>query len=67
MPKYKIRPGESFRDSDGSIKGGGETIELCDEMAAVHRDRIEPLPEENAVEPAASEASGEAPGGAHRE
>lgn len=61
MPQYKIRPGESFRDSDGSIKGGGETIELCDEMAAVHRDKIVPVPEELPAPGDASATSGAAP------
>lgn len=40
MPQYLIKAGESFRDSDGSIKTGGQTIELDEQMAALHRDKL---------------------------
>ena len=43
MPQFKVRPGEQFKDADGSIKAGGDTIELDAEMAALHRDKVDPV------------------------
>lgn len=63
--KYQIRPGESFRDSDDTVKGGGQLIELCDEMAVVHRDKITPVPDELPVDSAVAQTSGDLP--AHEE
>jgi len=40
---YLIRPGESFKDSDGSVKTGGMSIELDDEMAKLHAARLQPM------------------------
>jgi hypothetical protein len=54
--KFRIKPGASFRDSDDSIKTGGQTIELPPDMAAQHADKVEPLDEEAAaLEAAATE------------
>ena len=42
MPTYRIRPGHSFRDSDGSTKSGGDLIELGEDIAQLHADKVEP-------------------------
>lgn len=42
--KYKIKPGHSFLDSDGTRKEGGAVIELSDDVAAAHADKIDPAP-----------------------
>lgn len=44
MPHYLIRPGEQFRDSDGTVKGGGEMIELDADMAKLHAGKVDPVP-----------------------
>lgn len=44
MALYLILPGESFKDSDGTIKSGGDVIELDPAMAAHHRDKLDPVP-----------------------
>lgn len=49
--KYKIRDGESFRDSDGTIKTGGQLIDLDTSMAQVHAALIHPDPVEPAQTP----------------
>lgn len=41
--KYRILPGYSFRDSDETIKTGGDTIELSDDIATKYADRVEAL------------------------
>jgi hypothetical protein len=38
---YKIRPGYSFLDSDGSTKTGGELIELSDDFANQHCEKVQ--------------------------
>jgi hypothetical protein len=38
---YRIKPGYSFRDSDDSIKTGGELIELSPDVAAQHAEKVE--------------------------
>ena len=40
---YKIKPGYSFLDADGSTKTGGESIDLGDEFAATHADKVDAL------------------------
>lgn len=50
---YKIKGGHSFRDADGSVKTGGQFIELDDDTAETHDDKldgegVESLPEEPA-------------------
>jgi hypothetical protein len=42
--RYIINPGESFRDSDGTVKAGGDEIELDDDMARVHAGKVTPMP-----------------------
>ena len=51
MPHYRIRQGQSLRDSDGTIKTGGDAIELPDDMADLHRDKVEPLTPSPQAEP----------------
>lgn len=51
--QYRILPGYTFRDGD-SILSGGDTIELPLDMVALHRHKIEPLPDQAA--PVASAA-----------
>jgi hypothetical protein len=41
--KYKILPGNSFRDTDGSVKTGGELIDLDEDAARIHADKVEPV------------------------
>ena len=38
---YTIRPGESFRQPDGAVLTGGDTIELDDDMAALHAGKVD--------------------------
>jgi hypothetical protein len=38
---YRIRPGHTFRDSDDSIKGAGEIIELAADTAKLHADKVD--------------------------
>lgn len=46
MKTYTIRTGASFRVSDTRLLTGGETVELEDDVAAAHADKLEPLPAE---------------------
>lgn len=39
---YRIKPGYSFLDADSKIKTGGDTIDLSDDAAAAHAEKIEP-------------------------
>ena len=48
MAQYKIRFGESFKQPDGTTLAGGDTIELDDAMAAIHRAKIDPVPADQA-------------------
>jgi hypothetical protein len=42
MPKkYKIRDGFTFRGDDGNTAVGGDTIELDDDVAALHAHKLE--------------------------
>jgi hypothetical protein len=48
MKTYLIKPGCSFRLNDaGDTLGGGELIELADDVARTHADKIELLSDEN--------------------
>jgi hypothetical protein len=44
MQTRTIRGGCSFRMPDGSLKTGGDQIELEDDVAQAHADKLEPLP-----------------------
>jgi hypothetical protein len=42
MPKkYKIRDGFTFRGDDGTTAGGGDVIELDDDVAELHAHKLE--------------------------
>lgn len=42
MPKkYTIRAGFTFRDDDGDLAVGGDTIELEDDVAKLHAHKLE--------------------------
>jgi hypothetical protein len=42
MPKkYKIRDGFTFRGDDGQTAGGGDMIELDDDVAELHAHKLE--------------------------
>ncbi|MEO8804643.1 MAG: hypothetical protein ABI433_01060 [Burkholderiaceae bacterium] len=59
--KYIVIDG-SFRDSDGSLKGPGQSIELDEDMALHHQGRVRAAtPEEAAAEPEAMHADVQAP------
>lgn len=54
---YRILPGYSFRDSDDSIKTGGQTIALSPDVAATLAHQVELVePQANAA-PAAPDAT----------
>lgn len=44
MKAYRITAGARFLLSDGRVAGEGDTVELEDDVAAQHRDKIEPVP-----------------------
>ncbi len=46
MPKFKILPGYSFKQPDGSTLQEGQTIELDDLAAKAHAGKVEPLPDD---------------------
>lgn len=56
-----IRSGASFLTTDKAgkpvTKYGGETIELDDDVAATHADKLEPLPAETVQTPAPEDGS----------
>jgi hypothetical protein len=43
--KYLIRAGCAFTLGGGLVATGGEEIELEDDVAATHADKLEPLPD----------------------
>lgn len=59
MRAYLIRSGCRFRTADGQVKGAGDVIELDDDVAQVHADKLEPVQAE--PDPAPEEASPEGP------
>ena len=40
--KYRIKPGHTLVDSDGSYKSGGELIDLSDDFVQAHPEKVEP-------------------------
>lgn len=54
MPHYRIIGGHSFIDTDGSLKTGGDLIQLDTDLAALHAGKVEPEP---VVEPATGPAT----------
>lgn len=59
MKTYTIRSGATFRVSDTQVLQGGEQIDLADDVAAAHADKLEPVAPEAAAE-AAPQASAQA-------
>jgi hypothetical protein len=53
---YTIRSGCSFRRDDGSLATGGESIELEDDVAAAHAEKVEPVVAVPPEEPGEGEA-----------
>jgi hypothetical protein len=47
---YTIRSGCSFRRDNGSLATGGDTIELEDDVATAHAEKIEPVADEPQAE-----------------
>jgi hypothetical protein len=61
MTAYRIRSGGRFRLADGTLKTVGDVIELDDDVAQMHVDKLEPAAEELVQAPAlADPVSGEA-------
>lgn len=56
MALRTIRSGAAFRLDDGTLATGGQEIELGDDVAAAHADKLEPLPAELAADAAAPAA-----------
>ena len=51
--KYTINPGYSFLDSDGTVKTGGQTIGLSEDVAKAHAEKVTAVPEDTSAEAAA--------------
>lgn len=49
---YTVRPGHSFDMGGGKTAGAGEVIELEDDVAAAHAERVDPVPTDNVQTPA---------------
>jgi hypothetical protein len=60
LKTYRIRTGCSFRLDDTTVRTGGEIIELEDDVAASHADKIEPVAEEAPANPPADPPADEA-------
>lgn len=65
MKTYKIRSGCSFRVSDTKVKQGGELIDLEDDVAATHADKIEPVDDAEPVQTSEQTDAGGGDGGGH--
>jgi hypothetical protein len=46
MPRYRIKPGHSYRLDDGSVATAGEVIELAADVAAQHPASVDLVPDE---------------------
>lgn len=53
MPRYTIRSGCSFKQPDGTTLAAGDEIELPDDVANSHADKLDLLPDEGAVQASA--------------
>jgi hypothetical protein len=49
MPRFKIRSGCSFRVDADMVKNGGDMIELDEDIAQLHSDKIEALDDPTTV------------------
>ncbi len=54
--QYRIQPGQSFLDSDGTVKTGGQLIDLSPDIALAHADKVAAV---DAVEAAPAELASE--------
>ena len=61
MRAYVIRSGCRFRTADGQVKSAGEVIELDDDVAQVHADKLEPVADPTPEEATPEEATPEGP------
>jgi hypothetical protein len=59
--KYMIRPGFTFVDHQNTVKGGGEIIELEDDIAALHLHKLEEPPAPKKAPKAAKPVTAETP------
>lgn len=50
--KYRVLPGHAFDMGGGVTADAGAEIELADDVAAMHRHRIEPIPDDTVQTPA---------------
>lgn len=57
MPRYKIRAPHTFVEPDGTLKSGGQEIELGEDVAKTHADKVDLVedPAPAAVELAAAD------------
>ena len=60
MRAYLIRSGCRFRTADGQVKVTGDVIELDDDVAQVHAEKLEQV-EPASAEPALAEPQAEGP------
>jgi hypothetical protein len=49
MPRYRIKPGGSFRMPDGQVKTVDDEIDLDTDVAAMHASVLEQLPDQAAA------------------
>lgn len=56
MKTYLIKPGFAFRVSDTDVRHGGELIELADDVAKSHKEKIELVDDAEAPATAAVDA-----------
>jgi hypothetical protein len=61
MKNYMIRHGFSFRKDNNEVVGGGQTIELPDDVAANHLHKLEEVVDEVAAVEAAKTSGKKAP------
>jgi hypothetical protein len=52
MTAHRIRSGCRFRLPDGTLRTEGDVIELDDDVAQAHADKLEAVPEEPVQAPA---------------
>jgi hypothetical protein len=53
--QYRIKTGYSFRDTDNSVKTGGDSIDLDAEAALAHAEKVDAIAEVATPETAAPE------------
>lgn len=63
MKRYTIREGFSFVMPDNSVKVGGDTVDLPDDVAEQHFHKFEALPEQEPAVPEKAAGKSTAPAG----